>query len=63
MQNMQVEFSFKGKARFKELWRLLTKGKIFTFLTEGNILSIWKQYSDQRIKEQLYSKQPPEPTV
>jgi hypothetical protein len=63
MQNMQVEFSFKGKARLQQIWNILTKGKVYTFLTEPNILSIYKQYSDQRIKEQLDSKQPLEPTV
>jgi len=55
---MQVEFSFKGKARLSQAINLLMKGKVYTFLTERNILQIWKQYSDQRLKEQLHSKQP-----
>ena len=63
MQNMYVEFKFKGKARLKEIWRLITKGQVNTFFTEKDILSIWKQYSVQRRKEQLDSMQPLAKTV
>lgn len=48
MQNMNIEFSFRGKSWWKQLWVLLTRGKLYTFLTEENILAIYKQYSDQR---------------
>lgn len=63
MQNMHVEFYFKKMARLKETLRLIFKGKINTVLTEGNILSIWKQYSEQSLKEQLYSRQSPKKVV
>ena len=60
---MQVEFSFKKMARLRETVRMLLKGQVHTFLTEGNILSIWRQYSEQRLKEQLYSRQPSKKVV
>lgn len=63
MQNLHVEFSFRGKARLNQLWNLLMKGKIFTFLRETDILQIWRQYSEQRLKEQQLSKQEAKKTV
>jgi len=56
MQKMHVEYGFKGKARWRQGWNLLTTGKVKTFLTESDILSIWKQYSDYKRQEQLNSK-------
>ena len=48
MENMQVEFSFKGKAKWRQLWSFLTIGKVYTYLTEDNILSIWRQYAEHK---------------
>jgi hypothetical protein len=56
MLDMQVEFSFKKMARLRETVRMLLKGQVHTFLTEGNILSIWRQYSEQKRKEQSVLK-------
>lgn len=48
MDKLHVEFGFKGKARFKQLWNLLFKGKVKTYLLDSDILQIWKQYSDHK---------------
>lgn len=48
MDKLHVEFGFKGKARFKQLWNLLFKGKIKTYLLDSDILQIWKQYCDHK---------------
>jgi len=50
MQDMKVRFTFKGKSRFKQIWSIIKTGRIYTFLTENDILTIWKQYSDYKTK-------------
>jgi hypothetical protein len=56
MQNLHVEFSFKGKARLNQMWNLASRGKVFTFLREIDILQIWRQYNDQKKLEEQQRK-------
>jgi hypothetical protein len=48
MENIHVEFSFKGKARWRQWWNFLTTGKVYTFLTERDILTLYQQYLNQK---------------
>lgn len=50
MRDMKIEFQFYGKARWRQLVKMLLTGKIRTFLTEQDILRISKQYLDYKAK-------------
>jgi hypothetical protein len=62
MDKLYVEFGFKGKARLKQIWNLLVKGKIKTFLTDQDILQIYAQYIGHQ-KDKLLSQQKAKKTV
>ena len=51
MKNMNLQFSFQGKARWIQMRNLLMKGKVYTFITENDILAIIKAYNAQKRKE------------
>lgn len=56
MDKLHVEFGFKGKARLKQIFNLLFKGKIKTYLTDKDILAIYAQYI-QHQKELILRQQ------